>query len=245
MILEVCCGNYYDAYNAFIGGANRVELCSSLHLGGLTPTLATLKLVKANTSLEAICIVRPRACGFSYNQCEIDEIFLSAEIFLKNNADGIVFGFLNEDFTINEELSSKMIALCHKYNAKAIMHRCYDLVNDPYTTIEKCIELKVDRILTSGQQKTAYQGKEFLKDLISKYSNRIEIIIGSGINHTNVKELIDYTKCNQVHSSCKSYLIDHTSQNNNVNYNYLDNNNYEIVQLEAVKRLKKILKEYL
>ena len=94
-IVEVCCGSYYDALQAQYGGARRIELNSALHLGGLTPSLATLLKVKDNTDLEVICMVRPRGAGFCYNDEDFEVMKLDAEILLDNGADGIAFGVLS------------------------------------------------------------------------------------------------------------------------------------------------------
>lgn len=95
-IFEVCAGSVQDCINAELGGADRVELNSALYLGGLTPSLAMLKLVKEKTSLKVICMNRPRAAGFCYDDVEIETMFKDAEILLENGADGISFGFLNQ-----------------------------------------------------------------------------------------------------------------------------------------------------
>ena len=93
--------SYYDALQAQYGGARRIELNSALHLGGLTPSLATLLKVKDNTDLEVICMVRPRGAGFCYNDEDFEVMKLDAEILLDNGADGIAFGCLDEEGDIN------------------------------------------------------------------------------------------------------------------------------------------------
>ena len=110
-ILEICCGSLEDVIAADAGGADRVELNSALYLGGLTPTCATLILAKQQTALPIICMVRPRGAGFCYNESELAVIFLEARELLRHGADGIAFGFLNEDKTINVEQTCKMVKL--------------------------------------------------------------------------------------------------------------------------------------
>lgn len=95
--LEVCCGSYEDAMNAYHGGAKRIELNSALALGGLTPTIASLELIKNNTDLEVICMVRPRGAGFVYNELQSEQMIIEAEELLEHGADGIAFGFLDSD----------------------------------------------------------------------------------------------------------------------------------------------------
>ena len=98
-----------------------------------------------------------------------------------------------------------MINLIHSYHKEAVFHRAFDITKDPYQAIETLINLKCDRILTSGQKSKAMQGVELIKDLQEKYGQQIEILAGSGMNHKNIQEMKNYTKIKQVHSSCKGY----------------------------------------
>lgn len=235
MKVEICCGSYLDGLNAYKGKAKRIELNSALHLGGLTPSIASLKLLKQETNLEIICMVRPRAAGFNYTDNEFRQMCLEAKLLLENGADGIAFGILNNDFQIDDR-NKELLSIVKHYNKEAIFHRAFDQTSDPYLSIEKLIELGFNRVLTSGQKKSALEGKELIKDLELKYGNKIEILAGSGINDTNAKEFVEYTNVKQIHSSCKDYLIDNTA-NKNVSFDYLNDNKYEIVSTQKVKEL--------
>ena len=94
-LVEICCGSYEDALNAYYGRAKRIELNSALHLGGLTPSIASLKLTKKNTNLKIITMIRPRGAGFCYNDIEFEVMKEDARCMLENKADGIAFGCLN------------------------------------------------------------------------------------------------------------------------------------------------------
>ena len=111
-MVEICCGSYEDARNAYLGGAKRIELNSALHLGGLTPSIASLTLTKKNTDLKVICMVRPRGAGFCYNDIEFEQIMEDAKVLLENGADGLAFGFLNKDYTIDRFSTSFIISMC-------------------------------------------------------------------------------------------------------------------------------------
>ncbi len=235
MKIEICTGSYLDGLNAYKGKAKRIELNSALHLGGLTPTIASLKLLKQDTDLEIICMVRPRAGGFNYTDNEFRQMCLEAKLLLENGADGIAFGILNNEFQIDDR-NIELFKLVKSYNKQAVFHRAFDQTYNPYLSIEKLIELGFDRVLTSGQKKTALEGKELIKDLELKYGNKIEILAGSGINDTNAKEFVEYTNIKQIHSSCKDYLTDNTA-NKNVSFDYLNDNKYEIVSTQKVKEL--------
>lgn len=239
-VIEICAGSYQDCITAYKGGAQRVELNSALSVGGLTPSIATLKRVKKETCLKVICMVRIRAAGFCYDKEDIELMLEQAKLLLENGADGIAFGFLNEDGTIYEKATRQMINLIHSYHKEAVFHRAFDITKDPYQAIETLINLKCDRILTSGQKSKAMQGMELIKDLQEKYGQQIEILAGSGMNHKNIQEMKNYTKIKQVHSSCKGYRIDPTTSNDSVSYSYIDNTNqYDLVDFDLVEKLVK------
>lgn len=236
-LFEVCAGSVQDCINAQLGGADRVELNSALHLGGLTPSLAMLRLVKEKTSLKVVCMDRPRAAGFCYDEVETETMFEDAKILLENGADGISFGFLNSDATINETETKKMVELIHQYQKEAVFHRAFDCVDDPMHAIKQLIDCGVDRILTSGLQPTAMQGASVLEKLQSEFGNQIELLAGSGINANNIRTLKEQTGIHQFHGSCKEWCKDPTTTVGNVSYAYHESDDYDCVSLEKVKSI--------
>ena len=96
-MIEICCGSYEDALAAWKGGAERIELNSALYLGGLTPSIGSLRLVKENTGLKVISMVRPRGAGFNYTEAETEQMFADARILMENGSDGLAFGFLTSE----------------------------------------------------------------------------------------------------------------------------------------------------
>ncbi len=241
-IIEICCGSYEDALNAYHGGAKRIELNSALYLGGLTPSLASLKLTKKNTDLKVITMVRPRGAGFCYNEIEFEVMKEDARCLLENGADGIAFGCLNKDGSLCLKQMKEMIELIKSYQGEVVFHRAFDCVKNPYSSIEVLIELGVDRILTSGLKPKAMEGKKLIKDLQKKYGNQIELLAGSGINASNAKEMMDATGIYQVHSSCKDWVNDPTTQTNEVSYSYASyphENDYDVVSMELVEKIMK------
>lgn len=236
-IAEICCGSYDDALNAFKAGAKRIELNSALYLGGLTPSLATLIKTKTNTDLEVICMVRNRGAGFNYNDNEIKIMMDDAKILLENGADGIAFGFLNSDRSINTEATKQMIDLIHSYNKTAVFHRAIDVTYDYESSFKILCELHCDRILTSGKHNKALDGIQHIRKMQDIYGKQIQILAGSGINESNAEYILSNTGINQIHSSCKDYMIDHTTGTSSVSYAYISENKYEIVSEEKVKLL--------
>lgn len=236
-LFEVCAGSVQDCINAQLGGADRVELNSALHLGGLTPSLAMLKLVKEKTSLKVVCMDRPRAAGFCYDDVEIETMFEDAKILLENGADGISFGFLNSDATINVTETKKMVELIHQYQKEAVFHRAFDCVDDPMHAVKQLIDCGVDRILTSGLQPTAMQGASVLEKLQSEFGDQIELLAGSGINANNIRALKEQTGLHQFHGSCKEWCKDPTTTVGNVSYAYHESDDYDCVSLEKVRSI--------
>lgn len=239
--IEVCAGSYEDCLAAEKGGAKRVELNSALAVGGLTPTISTLKKVKRDTDLNVICMVRPRAGGFCYTKPETEIMFDEARDLLENGADGIVFGFLNEDGTINTELTGKMIDLIHEYNgSEAVFHRAIDVTPDLLESVKILMDLKADRILTSGGQAKAIDGLDMIAKMQELAGDEIEILPGSGVNADNASEILNKTGTFQLHSSCKDYRTDPTTTGNQVSYAYLSGehaSDYDIVSDKLVSRL--------
>ena len=238
---EVCAGSYQDCLAAWKGGADRVELNSALSVGGLTPSLVSLMRVKRELTLPVICMVRPRAGGFCYDRTETELMLEEAELLLGHGADGIAFGFLNADKTIEWKKTEAMAELIHKRGGEAVFHRAFDVTPDPEQAIEILIECGADRILTSGQKAKAPDGAELIQRLQEKYGAQVEILAGSGINETNVKKLIAETGIRQVHSSCKAWQMDPTTFSEEVSYAYLPKPHeaeYDYVDAERVKKLR-------
>lgn len=247
-ILEVCAGSYADCLAAAQGKADRVELNSALFLGGLSSSPALCKLVKENTDLEVICMVRPRPGGFCYNKAEREGMFAEAKDLLEAGADGIAFGFLKEDHTIDLDSTQQMVELIHQYpQAQAVFHRAIDVTADFEQALQSLIDLQVDRILTSGQKATALEGLETIATLQEKYQDKIEILPGSGISSQNADQVLKKAKVFQVHSSCKSFQSDPTTLYKEVSYSYLPNPQifqYEAVDVDKVKALRKVLDQF-
>lgn len=239
-IIEVCAGSYYDVVQAHLGGADRVELNSALHLGGLTPSVGSLMLAKQTTDIKIITMVRPRGAGFHYNKEDFEVMLMDVKLMLEHGADGIAFGCLDAQGNIDIKQNKKIMQLIKASGKEAVFHRAFDCASDPYQAMETLIELGVDRVLTSGLEAKAMQGKALIKTLQERYGDVIEILAGSGMNASNAKEMMDDTGIYQVHSSCKDWLPDPTTTMNRVTYAYADGdhtNAYDVVKKELVEQL--------
>ena len=235
---EICTGSYEDCLTAYRAGASRVELNSALCVGGLTPTTAVLRKVKEETDLWVICMVRPRAGGFFYTPEEKEILMLEARELLEAGADGLAFGFLRADAELDEKSTAEMTELIHSFRAEAVFHRAFDLCRDPEKMMEKLIFSGVDRVLTSGRQAKAWEGREEIRRLQEAFGDRIEILAGSGVNAENARRLMEYTGISQVHSSCRGYRKDAAARTEQVSYAYLPTpheEEYDIVSEKLVR----------
>lgn len=238
MILEVCCNGYEDSLIAYKNGANRIELNTAIFLGGLTANVLHLKQLKQVIPIPIICMVRERGSGFNYNDFEHQQMLFQAKHLLENGADGIAFGYLNSDSSINVAYTKEMVNLIHDYNREAVFHRAFDVSDDLFSSLEKLINCRVDRVLTSGGCTSAVIGKENIAKLINLANNRIEILAGCGINSENVIQLLQIPNLKQIHASCKTNKFDNTGSNNIISYEYQVNGGYECVLDSNVRNLK-------
>lgn len=239
-MLEVCCGSFFDAMEAWKGGAKRIELNSALFLGGLTPSASSLELVKENTGLKVIAMVRPRGAGFCYGDEDFAQMERECQELTGCGADGIAFGCLKQDTSLDMEKNRRMVDIIHSMGKEAVFHRAFDCVKDPFQTIEELIALGIDRVLTSGLAPTAAEGSEIIKELQKRYGAQMEILAGSGINASNARALMEKTGVTQVHSSCKAWKEDATTVSGNVSYSYAGPAHemcYDTVSRETVKEI--------
>lgn len=204
MIVEACVETVDDLKKAKACNVDRIELNSSLFLGGLTPSPSLVEKAK-DLGLKTIVMIRLRADDFYFDDSEIEVMWKDAQRLFELGADGMAFGALNKDCTINEEATKKMIALCHQYNKEFVFHRAIDQTKEYHQAIETLIKLGCDRILTSGHADTVMKGLEELKTIQKKYGNQIEILAGSGIEVANVQEVVSYTKVQQIHGTFSSW----------------------------------------
>ncbi len=216
MKIEVCCGSYTDALSAFKGGADRVELCADLFFGGLTPSLGSLKLLRKQFDREISVMVRPRESGFCYSEDEFQLMLTDADEFIKNGADGLVFGFLTADGYIDYSRTEKFVKFVDG-RCKTIFHKAFDVAKDPLEySVKKLSETGVTRILTSGKNKNALEGAENLKKMIDM--NLLEILPAGSIRIHNIEELKAKTGCDFVHTSAFETLSDISALNDKIDF---------------------------
>ena len=170
--LEVCVDSTASALAAKRGGADRLELCADLVIGGTTPSLALLRQVKAETGLPVRALLRPRFGDFCYDRYELAQMEQSAAELVEAGADGIVTGVLTPDGVLDVDALRPIYAAARRAAAAAgrpvacTLHRAFDVCRDPFAALAAAKELGLATILTSGQAASAPQGAELLRQLL-------------------------------------------------------------------------------
>ncbi len=204
MILEVCCGDLDSVLAAKAAGAQRIELCSALSEGGLTPSLGLIEAAVAAGIPTLHVLIRPRNGDFLYSDAEVDMMVRDITHAIQAGADGVVIGALTPDGDVDISACSRMIEAAQ--GRSVTFHRAFDLCREPETALEAIINLGCDRILTSGLAPSASAGVATLRRLNQLAGGRITILAGGGINATNAPEILRACNLTEVHASAKKNL---------------------------------------
>ena len=201
--LEICCYSVESAINAERSGADRIELCDNYLEGGTTPSYATIHYSVEKLNIPVNVIIRPRGGDFLYSDIEYEIIKQDVLAAKKLNANGIVIGFLTSSGEIDIEKTKEIVELAKPL--EITFHRAFDMCKDPLKAIDQLKKIGITRILTSGAKNTVIEGINLLAKLVKKAGNEIIIMPGSGVNETNLSELIQKTKAIEYHSSAKTF----------------------------------------
>lgn len=203
--LEVCVDSVEDACRAAQAGADRIELNSAIQLGGLTPDDCLVEAVRRQCDLPLVVMVRPRAGDFHYNDSEFELLLAQIARLANQGVDGFVTGVLepSPDFggwqvdrcrleQIRERIGNR---------GECIFHRAIDLIDNPQAALAELHLAGVDRVLSSGGQPSAWEGRSVLMAWQSQWGEKLQILPGAGIHAGNVRELVESTRCTQVHGT--------------------------------------------
>ena len=206
--VEVCCGSVNDCMLAQKMGADRIELNHSLEQGGLTPSLGTFLEAKKRVSLPICVMIRPRGAGFCYTEEQFQGMLTDARLFIENGADGLVFGFLNEDGSINVERTKQMVAVAR--DKEAVFHKAFDSTVDIEESLKTLIDCGITRVLTSGGSPypEIIEGSRELGRLHALYGDQIQLLPGGGVRAHNAKEVLALAQSGQIHLTAKNSFTD-------------------------------------
>lgn len=242
MLIEVCSNSLESAINAENGGADRIELCAELEVGGITPSHGTLKLVLEKLSIAVFVLIRPRSGNFTYSDAEF-QVMKEDIIWCKENGcSGIVSGVLNEDNSLDVKRTRELIQLSAPL--PFTFHRAFDWVKEPQQAIEELINIGCVRILTSGQQPTAFMGMKKLCLLNECFGDRIKLMPGGGINEDNILDFVQ-AGFSEIHFSASQPVLQLKS---NIplafNCNLYDERYVRLTNATKVAELVSLVKKY-
>ena len=187
MILEACVGSYKDAKEAELRGANRIELCENLFEGGTTPSFGTIKYCLANLNIPILVMIRPRGGDFNYSNDEIEIMKEDIKQCKILGVKGVVFGVLTEEEEIDYKLLEELVLLSKPM--EITFHKAIDEIEDPVSAVKKLKKIGINRILTSGKEKTALEGKKVLNKMILEGNNEVIIVVAGGVTKENFLEV--------------------------------------------------------
>lgn len=244
--LEICVDSVESAINAQKGGATRLELCSNLIIGGTTPTKSLFEEVRKNVNIPINVLIRPRFGDFLYSKYEIEIIKNEIRMFREMGADGIVVGILTKEGEIDLENMKSFIS--EAQGIPVTFHRAFDVCKNPVEAFYELKKIGVKVILTSGQEENCLKGKQLLKKLVELSNkdnkNKIEIIVGAGLNILNIGEIKNFTGANNFHFSGKKVRkSDMEYKKQDINMGIKGFSEFEI--LETDEKIVQEVSEYL
>ena len=200
-LLEICAGSVESAIAARDGGAQRIELCAALEIGGVTPSAGLIAEARKVEGIGMNVIIRPRGGDFLYNGYEVACMEEDIRTCKRLGADGVVIGALTAEGDIDTATCKRLIAAAD--GMSVTFHRAFDMCRDPREALEELIELGCDRVLTSGQAATAEAGIPLLKELTEQAAGRIIIMPGCGVNSSNAAKIMQATGTTEIHASAR------------------------------------------
>ncbi|GAL23851.1 cytoplasmic copper homeostasis protein cutC [Vibrio variabilis] len=202
--LEVCIDNIESLAYAIAGGATRIELCSSLALGGLTPNAGLIKQAVQSSSIPIYVMIRPRQGDFLYDCDDVEIMAEDIRTAAKYGASGVVLGLLDKEGHVDMPRSIRLVKLARELDLGVTFHRAFDQCRHPEQALEDVIALGCERILTSGLATSASDGVATLSAMVKQAEGRIAIMAGAGVSSENVASIIASSGVNEVHLSGKS-----------------------------------------
>ena len=205
-LIEGCVDSHASAVAACRGGADRLELCANLAIGGTTPSPALFRQVRRDCPIPINVLIRPRFGDFLYSETELEEMAETIRQFRRLGADGVVLGALMPEGAVDEPVMSRLISSAG--DLSVTLHRAFDMTRDPLEALEAAIRLGCRTILTSGQAQNALAGADTLKAVLTQAAGRIDIMAGSGVRRDNIWEIHRRTGVRVFHTTGRSGPVD-------------------------------------
>jgi copper homeostasis protein len=203
-LLEICVETLAAALAAERGGADRIELCENLSVGGETPNVELMRAARAQIHIPIFAMIRPRAGDFFYTGAEFEQMVRDLELARNCGMDGLVFGLLNADRVVDIERTRALVELAR--SLPVTFHRAFDETLNLRGALESVMASGAARILTCGGKGNAEKGSAAIAELVKAAGSRIEIVAGGGINAANLEEVLQRSRAREIHSGLSSAL---------------------------------------
>lgn len=231
IVLEVCCGNLQSAINAQLAGADRVELCENLSVGGTTPSFGLIQQARQLLRIPLFVLIRPRPGNFIYNQNEISIMTSDIEICKTLKVDGVVVGILDQQAKIPIDIVQRWVSLA--YPLQVTFHKAFDYCASPEKEIVRLAQAGVARILTSGGEANVVSGKERIRQWMSVASeHKISFMPGGGVTEQNIRSLVEFVRAKEIHGSFKERMPEFESDPS-----------FGTVEISSISKIKTALSE--
>ena len=205
-LIEACVESYASCRAACLGGADRLELCSHLVIGGTTPSPFVFRQVKKEYNVKINTLIRPRFGDFLYSEKEVEQMCEEIHMFRELGANGVVIGVLTPEGDLDMKRMKRLMDCAEDMDVT--LHRAFDMARDPFFALEQAIDLGCNTILTSGQAADVVKGMPMLKQVFEKANGRIDIMAGCGVKKWNIQEIHDATGINIFHTTGKKENIE-------------------------------------
>ncbi len=198
-LFEACVESLDLAIAAEDGGADRIELCADLSVGGLTPEARIIRETRKHLTIPIHVLIRPRAGDFCYSAEEFDRMKRDISTARDAGIDGVVLGILNPDLSVDTDRSAELLPISKPISVT--FHRAFDEANDPLRAVDDIASLGIERLLTSGQRPTAEEGMSLIRTLMDRTAGRLTVMPGGGVNKSNALKIISETGATELHGS--------------------------------------------
>jgi copper homeostasis protein len=243
MVLEICADSVESAIAAEEGGAQRIELCSALSEGGLTPSLGLIRAVRSRIRIALHVMIRPRSGDFLYSNDDLavmrEDIALAAQC----GVDGVALGLLNAEGDVDVKRTRELVELARPM--EVTFHRAIDMARDIEAALKEVILTGADRILTSGAEASAMQGRNRIRNLVHNSEGRIRVMAGGGVRAENVQEIAQATGAIEFHAALRRVvpsLVKHQRHKVHLGNPGVDDYAHSVVRAADVRTLRDALK---
>ncbi len=205
-LIEGCVDSYVSAAAAVRGGADRLELCADLAVGGTTPSPALFELIRRDFEVKINVLIRPRFGDFLYDPWELEQMAREIAQFRDMGANGVVIGVLTPEGELDRARMGQLME--RAIGMEVTLHRAFDMTRDPYAALEAAVALGCRTILTSGQAPSAWEGVTLLGELHRRAAGRIDMMAGSGVKRGNIREIYEKTGILSYHTTGRKGPVD-------------------------------------